>query len=120
MHRPGADKLDMQPDDFICDFTGRPWDGTFPMVEGHQGSLISGEALRVAFVDVVLLGNDSKPPGATCVMCLEVRHDPGWQSPVPVPPREEGAVICRRCIRQSATRLDKDPDWQWSKPAAKA
>ena len=116
MHRHGADKLDMQPDDFICDFTGRRWDGSFPMVEGHQGSLICGDALRIAFTEVVLLGNDTKPEGAKCVMCLEVRDDPGWQSPMPVGPHEDGAIICRRCIRQSSTRLAKDPDWGWTKP----
>lgn len=116
MHRPGSNPLDMQPPDFICDFTGRSWDGSFPLVEGHQGSLICGDALRIAFTEVVLLGHDSKPAGATCVMCLEQRDDPGWQSPVPTGDREEGAVICRRCIRQSSTRLEKDPDWGWTKP----
>lgn len=108
--------MDMQPSDFICDFTGRQWDGSFPLVEGHQGSLICGDALRIAFTEVVLLGNDTKPAGATCTMCLEVRDDPGWQSPVPTGDREVGAVICRRCIRQSSTRLAKDPDWEWTKP----
>lgn len=117
MHRDGADKLDMQPTDFVCDFTGKAWDGSFPMVEGHQGSLICGDALSVAYTEVVVLGNDSKPAGATCSLCLEARDDPGWQSPVPVGHHEDGAVICRRCIRQSATRLHKDPDWAWQKPA---
>ncbi len=117
MHRDGANKLDMQPSDFVCDFTGKAWDGSFPMVEGHQGSLISGDALRVAYTDVVLMGNDSMPAGATCVMCLEVRDGPGWQSPMPVGQHQGGAVICRRCIQQSASRLDKDADWDWAKPA---
>lgn len=107
----------MQPEDFICDFTGRAWDGSFPMVEGHQGSLICGDALTIAFTEVVLLGSDTKPAGSPCVMCLEVRDDPGWQSPMPVGPHGAGAVICRRCIRQSATRLDKDQEWDWKKPA---
>ena len=116
MHRRGANPMDMQPNDFVCDFTGRTWDGMFPMVEGHQGSLICGDALRIAFTEVVLLGNDTMPEGATCTMCLEERKDPGWQSPIAV--REDGAaaVICRRCIRQSSTRLEKDPDWEWQKP----
>lgn len=116
MHRKGANPTDMRPADFICDFTGKAWDGTFPMVEGHQGSLICGDALRVAFTEVVLLGQGSMPTGATCAMCLEQRDEPGWQSPVPVGPHESGAAICRRCIRQSATKLEKDPDWGWKKP----
>ncbi|MEO1007186.1 MAG: hypothetical protein AAFX79_01310 [Planctomycetota bacterium] len=116
MHRPGSNPLDMQPQDFVCDFTGRTWDGTFPLVEGHQGSLICGDALAVAYTEVVLHGQSSMPQGATCTMCLEVREEPGWQSPVPVGDRDTGAVICRRCIRQSATRLHKDADWTWTKP----
>ncbi|OAB63833.1 hypothetical protein AY599_18480 [Leptolyngbya valderiana BDU 20041] len=116
MHRPGSNPMDMLPSDFVCDFTGRQWDGSFPMVEGHQGSLICGDALRIAYTEVVLLGNDSKPPGATCTMCLEERDDPGWQSPVAVRDGEGSAIICRRCIRQSSTRLAKDPDWGWNKP----
>ncbi|MEO1279220.1 MAG: hypothetical protein AAFV77_09710, partial [Planctomycetota bacterium] len=94
----------------------KAWDGSFPMVEGHQGSLISGDALRVAYTEVVLMGNDSMPAGSTCVMCLEARDEPGWKSPVPVAHHEGGAIICRRCIRQSATRLHKDADWDWTKP----
>ncbi|MEQ8316611.1 MAG: hypothetical protein RIE77_12115 [Phycisphaerales bacterium] len=116
MHHPGSNPLDMRPEDFVCDFTGRTWDGMFPMVEGHQGSLICGDALRIAFTEVVLLGHDTKPAGATCTMCLEERDDPGWQSPMPVGDRDEPAIICRRCIRQSSTRLEKDPDWDWTKP----
>lgn len=103
----------MQPSDFICDFSLKPWDGTFPMVEGHQGSLISGDCLALAYTAVILHDQTSLEPGKyTCTMCLEQRLDPCWQSPA----RGE-AVICRRCIRQSATRLAKDPDWDWVKPS---
>ena len=114
MQREGADPSNMQVSDFICDFSGTPWDGAFPMVEGHQGSLISGDCLAFAFRFVVLEGQTSLEPGSyTCTMCLETRDDPCWQSPA----RTE-AVACRRCIRQSATKLDKDPDWDWTKPTA--
>lgn len=111
MQRPGADLANMQPSDFICDFSLKAWDGSFPMVEGHRGSLISGDCLSVAYRFVVLAGQSSLEPGYTCTMCIEERDDPCWQSPV----RPE-AVICRRCIRQSATKLHTDPDWDWSKP----
>lgn len=116
MQRDGADQSNMQLTDFICDFSGVPWDGAFPMVEGHRGSLISGDCLTAAFRQVVLDKATSLEPGSyTCTMCLETRDDPCWQSP----DRPE-AVICRRCIRQSATKLDKDPDWGWHKPAGDA
>jgi hypothetical protein len=44
-------------------------------------------------------------------MCLEERDEPCWRSPV-----NEGAVVCRRCCKQSAGRLVKDPDIAWEKP----
>ncbi|MEM9166576.1 MAG: hypothetical protein AAGB48_06075 [Planctomycetota bacterium] len=114
MQRQGANPNDMQPADFICDFSLRPWDGAFPMVEGHRGSLISGDCLTIAYADVILSQRTSIEPGQyTCTMCLESRNEPCWQSPA----RPE-AVICRRCIRQGATRLEKDPDWDWLKPTA--
>ncbi len=114
MQREGADPNNMQVSDFVCDFSGDAWDGAFPMVEGHQGSLISGRCLEFAYRSVVIEGSSSLDPGSyTCTMCLETRDDPCWQSPE----RPEG-VICRRCIRQSATKLDKDPDWDWTKPGA--
>lgn len=111
MHRPGAHPDDMQPSDFICDFSLKPWDGSSPMVEGHQGSLISGDCLARAYTDVVLGARSTAPPGSTCTMCLEQRDQNAWQSPA-----NPEAIICERCIRQSATTLDKDPDWEWTKP----
>jgi hypothetical protein len=30
----------------------------------------------------------------------------------------EEAVICKRCIKQGAGRLHKDPDWDWQRPEA--
>lgn len=111
MQREGADKTDMRVSDFICDFSLKEWDGEFPLVEGHQGSLISGDCLTIAYTQVVLNGTNSAPEGYTCTMCLEQRDDPAWQSPM-----NEEAVICKRCIKQGAGRLHKDPDWDWSKP----
>jgi len=113
MHRPGADPANMQVSDFICDFSGRAWDGAFPMVEGHRGSLISGECLAAAYTRVVLEGESSLEPPYSCTMCLEERSEPGWRSPT-----NPEAIICKRCIKQSAGRLHKDPDWEWRKPEA--
>ena len=112
MQRPGADTSDMKVSDFLCDFSGRPWDGAFPLVEGHQGSLISGDSLTLAYLEVVVAGGNSAPEGYQCRMCLEHRDDPAWESPV------TGACICKRCIKQAAGGLHKDPDWDWRKPEA--
>jgi hypothetical protein len=105
----------MQLSDFLCDFCARAWDGAFPLVEGHQGSLICGNCLTIAYTDVVHMGLDGAPSGATCTLCLEERDDPMWASPV-----REGASVCRRCLRQGGTKLHKDPDWPWTKPEAPA
>ncbi|PHQ81812.1 MAG: hypothetical protein COB69_03610 [Phycisphaera sp.] len=111
MQRQGADLTNMATTDFICDFSRREWDGKFPLVEGHQGALISGDCLTLAFGQVVLEEQTSLDPGYTCTMCLEERKDRCWQSPA-----YEDAIICLRCIRQGSTKLHKDPDWDWTKP----
>lgn len=111
MHRPGANPSDMQPTDFLCDFCERAWDGTFAMVEGHQGSLICPSCLTVAYRSVVLGQGVTVGPGLKCTMCLEERKQKEWQSPV----RDE-AIACERCVRQAAQTMDKDEDIDWSRP----
>lgn len=104
----------MQPADFLCDFCGRAWDGSFPLVEGHKGSLICGACLTVAYTEVVLLDPDTASETIeqlVCTMCLQHKSPPGWLSPV-----NESAWICLNCIKQSAGKLHKDPDWNWRKP----
>ncbi len=108
MQREGCDPENMQAQDFLCDFCGQHWAEDRPMMEGHQGSLICGNCLTVAYTECVL-GKVGEP--GKCVMCLEDRDEACWRSPV----REEG-VICRRCARQSATGLERDPDSAWVKP----
>lgn len=136
MHKPGADPADMQVSDFLCDFCRREWDGSFPMVEGHQGSLICGDCLTLAYRAAVLAakdapGNDgdqeideaqagvageagaANPAGAAakCALCLEHRAGPRWASP-----GHPESVVCARCIKQSAGTLAKDKDWGWQRP----
>jgi len=82
------------------------------MVEGHQGSLICVKCLTLAYRELVLEAAGEAPgEGETCALCLEHREDPAWRSPV----REE-AHACRRCVKQSAGILHKDPDTEWTKP----
>jgi hypothetical protein len=102
----------MQVEDFLCDFCGRAWDGAFPLVEGHKGSLICGSCLTVAYAEVVRANTGSAEPGYVCTLCLEHRDDPGWQSPV-----RDVAAVCARCLRQAGAKLEKDPDWGWTRPA---
>lgn len=113
MHRPGADPEQMTMADFLCDFCRKPWDDRRPMVEGHQGSLVCGDCLKVAYVEV-LIGKSGRT-GAMCRLCLEERPELMWQSPL-----DESACACARCIRQAATAMAQDPDAGWSKPDARA
>lgn len=111
MHRPDADPANMQLADFLCDTCHRAWDGQFPMVEGHQGALVCGNCLTIAYTEVVLNDLDAAPAGVSCRLCLEERDEPHWLSPV-----DDEAAVCRRCIKQAAGRLHKDADWEWTKP----
>ena len=111
MQREGANQQDMQVSDFLCDFCRREWDGQFPMVEGHQGSLICGRCLTMAYTEVELMKQNLAPSGYSCTMCLEEREDRAWISPT-----HEEVAICHRCMKQGAGRLHKDPDWDWTKP----
>lgn len=113
MHRPGCNSEQMEPTDFLCDFCTRDWSAAQPMVEGHHGSLICGSCLRVAYGQLVTLGDGDAPEGWTCSLCLEHREEPAWTSPL----RPE-AVICRRCAKQAAGRLHADPESGWTRPDA--
>ncbi len=109
MHDPTSTGNDF----FRCDFCRRGWADDRPMVEGHQGSLVCGPCLTVAYTEVVLRRASSAPPGTKCTMCLEDRDETMWRSPA-----HEEAVICDRCIKQAAGRLVKDPECNWKKPVA--
>jgi ClpX C4-type zinc finger len=120
MHDTNAEGNDY----FKCDFCRRSWAEDRPMVEGHRGSLVCAECLSSAYDAVVnreagvvmtagsTAASDSDPSAAACAMCLEARKDPCWRTPVP-----PNALICLRCIKQSARMLEKDPEVAWRRPA---
>lgn len=112
--------MNVEMADVLCDFCHQHWTDDRPMVEGHQGACICGKCLTISYREVVLDEADSAPSGFKCLMCLEGVEDrqalkrgdePGWQSPM-----YPEAIICRRCIKQSAGVLHKDPDIEWRKP----
>lgn len=117
MHDPAHEGT---PAFFICDFCRQPWSEQRPMVEGHKGSLICASCLSVAYRSVALDGMPSLLPapgehpwgGLVCTLCLEERSQPAWRSPM-----HEEAIVCLRCVKQSATTLEKDPDYGWERPA---
>ncbi len=104
----------MEVADFLCDFCRTPWDGAFPMVEGHHGSLICGSCLTHAYSEAVARGEGENPMAGECTMCLVKRSERAWRSP------QFDALICERCIKQSAASLEKDPDANWRRPEAAA
>ena len=99
--------------EFVCDFCRMPWQEDRPMVEGHRGSLICAHCLSIAYTELVHLDSGIVPPREkACVLCLENGRDGlHWASPL-----DEDVIACRRCIKQSAGVLHKDPDIPWKKP----
>lgn len=116
MYRPGTDPENVQMSDVLCDFCQSPWTEDLPLVEGHQGSVICGKCVRVAYLQIVLAGaGEPALPGLKCRLCLEDRDDPSWESPL------DGTVrICRRCIEMAADAMEADSDTQWTRPHIEA
>ncbi len=95
-----------------CDFTGKAWDQVQPMIEGHQGSVISLEALALAIDKAT-----KKTEAIECTMCLRHIEPPSkaWQ-PDPLPTEANPiAIICWDCIQQADRSFSKDPDTQWER-----
>jgi hypothetical protein len=114
MFRPGTDERNVQYEDVLCNFCGRPWDPddpSRPLIEGHHGSHLCGECLALAYMAIVFEGRNDRTAGQACTMCLEERDDELWRSP-----ELADACVCRRCVKQSATALEKDPDYRWRRP----
>ena len=112
MHREGIDDNNVLPEDILCDFCGKAaWANDVACIEGHQGSIVCGNCLSVAYSELVLAG-EGVPTEEKCRMCLEHREDPVWQGVI-----EPIASICRRCTKQSSAALNKSKKWDWSKPS---
>jgi len=99
---------------FKCDFCKMAWDENRQMVEGHRGSLICSQCLSIAYTELVHLDSGYTPArDEACILCLENgREGLHWQSPI-----DESVIVCRRCVKQSAGVLHKDPDIPWKKPS---
>jgi hypothetical protein len=120
MRNPNADENNLTQADFWCDFCHRPWtDDAIPMIEGHRGSIVCGNCLRVAY-RAMIVDEEPTPPdhgagdeGPECVMCLERRshREPMWGSPM-----FAEAWICRRCARLAAQAIEKDKTFDWRRP----
>ena len=109
MHRDGFNPDDVQLEDLLCDFCGiAAWAQGTPCVEGHRGSLICGDCLSKAWLQLAV--REIGLPIGTCCLCLQPSDDPGF-----VGSRTEGHA-CRQCVKRAAGALHKSKDWPWQKP----
>lgn len=118
MQRPGTDENNVQMSDILCDFCRREWTMERPMVEGHRGSCICGDCLRLSYTALVLEKQGNAPAGYLCTLCRENRDEIGWV-PATIPadqPADQPLAACRRCVNQSAAVLAKDKEYGWKKP----
>ncbi len=97
-----------------CDFCGDDWDQVKAMIEGHHGSVLCLDCLKVALACAA--------PAAepfNCTLCLRENlpdTTPRW-SPKPRPQgANPHAVICEDCLQQAARAFHRDKDIDWSMP----
>lgn len=93
-----------------CDFCGEDWDEIKPMVEGHHGSVICLECVKLA-----LTGLQTGGEAYSCPLCLRSQlpaSDPHWSNP-----KRPQATACKSCVHQAARAFDRDPDvdWKWKR-----
>lgn len=112
MHRKGVNPKNVSPEDILCDYCERPaWAKGIPCVEGHHGSVICGNCLTIAWVELIkekITPENSKTN--ECSLCLTKISGPIWASKL------TQKIACSTCIKRAAGVLHKDPDWAWTKP----
>lgn len=101
-----------EPDGVVlaCDFCHRDWDGQEAMIEGHHGSILCLECLKIALAN-------RQPPQAPyrCTLCLKEKiptDKPCWTNP-----EHPDATVCQDCIYQAAGVFTKSPltTWEWDR-----
>ncbi len=92
----------------VCDFCRRDWDGQSPMIEGHHGSIICLDCLKLALAQQKEGADKYK-----CTMCLRFNMPPTLKRYAPAD--HPDSIICHECIVQAAKAFSRNPDvpWQW-------
>ena len=120
MLKPGTDESNVQMNDVLCDYCHREWSAEVPFIEGHRGAVICGRCLSMAYFELDHNGPNVVSEGYFCRMSRESDDDraalnrtgePGWRSPI-----DPEAAISRMCVRLAAGALEKDPDFDWTRP----
>jgi hypothetical protein len=91
-----------------CDFCRVDWDGQAPMVEGHHGSVICLDCLKLA------LGEAQPGEGKyQCTLCLRINIPPTlprWHHA-----QRPEVLVCQECLHQAARAMHKAPhvNFKW-------
>ena len=99
----------------VCDFCRRDWDGQEPMIEGHHGSILCLECLKLALRDKIATGEKY-----SCTLCLRFNIPatlPHWSNPA-----HPQAIACEDCLIQAAKAFSRNEDvpWTWERSPDRA
>ena len=89
----------------LCDFCRRDWDGQEPMIEGHHGSILCLECLKLALKEQHTQPGPDLGGKYKCTLCLRFNMPaslPHWSNPA-----HPEAIVCQECIYQSAKAFHK-------------
>jgi hypothetical protein len=89
-----------------CDYCATDWDEVRPMIEGHRGSVLCLNCLKIALSD-----QHAAESEFFCNLCVREHIPVGtlqWTSPA------TGAHACQSCLLQAAGTFSKDPDVDWT------
>ena len=82
------------------------------MIEGHRGSVLCLECLKIALVLATEAGDDF-----ACTLCLSdlPAGTKAWCHPDRPEAANPDAVLCESCMKQASGGFSKDPDVDWTR-----
>ena len=96
----------------LCDFCRRDWDGQEAMIEGHHGSILCLECLKVALVEQHTRPGPGEGGKFTCTLCLRFNMPPTlphWSHAA-----HPEALVCQECFYQAARTFSRNKDIDWT------
>ena len=90
-----------------CDFCGTEWDQVRPMIEGHRGSILCLDCLRLAESEMA-----AGPDPFKCTLCLrDLPQDvPSWRHRQKPQAANPDAALCADCLKQATRAFADDPE----------
>ncbi|HVT79775.1 MAG TPA: hypothetical protein VHM90_03890 [Phycisphaerae bacterium] len=86
-----------------CDFCRRDWDGLEAMIEGHHGSILCLQCLKLALPEQTTSEDKYK-----CTLCLRFNIPgilPHWRNKT-----HPDAIVCQECLYQAARAFSRNHD----------